>query len=125
LTKVLAAAGFVVAATACGSDGASGPPTAPPGAGLVVEALDLKFDRTEYTIPAGDTLVAYLGIDRKAPHTLVIRDGQDRTYGDRLRVTGGEVDTGTVTLEPGVYELVCDVPGHYAAGMRADLVVTG
>jgi uncharacterized cupredoxin-like copper-binding protein len=30
----------------------------------------------------------------------------------------------TVTLQPGRYELVCNVPGHYAAGMYAELDVT-
>ncbi|MDF3300879.1 sulfocyanin-like copper-binding protein [Streptomyces tropicalis] len=31
----------------------------------------------------------------------------------------------TVTLRPGRYELLCNVPGHYAAGMYAELDVTG
>ncbi|MEU4931405.1 sulfocyanin-like copper-binding protein [Streptomyces yokosukanensis] len=30
----------------------------------------------------------------------------------------------TVTLRPGRYELVCNVPGHYAAGMYTELDVT-
>ncbi len=30
----------------------------------------------------------------------------------------------TLTLEPGRYELVCNLPGHYAAGMRAELNVS-
>jgi uncharacterized cupredoxin-like copper-binding protein len=29
----------------------------------------------------------------------------------------------TVTLRPGRYELLCKVPGHYAAGMHAELDV--
>lgn len=31
----------------------------------------------------------------------------------------------TVTLRPGRYELVCNLPGHYASGMYAELDVTG
>ncbi|MEV0492276.1 sulfocyanin-like copper-binding protein [Streptomyces atratus] len=31
----------------------------------------------------------------------------------------------TLTLHPGRYELVCNFPGHYAAGMYAELDVTG
>ncbi|MFF5204537.1 hypothetical protein [Streptosporangium sp. NPDC000396] len=31
----------------------------------------------------------------------------------------------TLTLRPGRYELVCNFPGHYARGMRAELDVTG
>jgi len=30
----------------------------------------------------------------------------------------------TVTLKPGQYELVCNLPGHYAAGMYTQLTVT-
>ncbi|MBT1003887.1 hypothetical protein KIH31_14915 [Paenarthrobacter sp. DKR-5] len=30
----------------------------------------------------------------------------------------------TVTLSPGRYELVCNLPGHYAAGMYAQITVT-
>jgi uncharacterized cupredoxin-like copper-binding protein len=29
----------------------------------------------------------------------------------------------TVTLAPGRYELVCNIPGHYAAGMYTQLTV--
>jgi uncharacterized cupredoxin-like copper-binding protein len=29
----------------------------------------------------------------------------------------------TVTLPPGRYELVCNLPGHYAAGMYTQLTV--
>ncbi|MET9662294.1 sulfocyanin-like copper-binding protein [Streptomyces sp. NPDC006510] len=31
----------------------------------------------------------------------------------------------TLTLRPGHYELVCNIPGHYLAGMYAELDVTG
>ena len=31
----------------------------------------------------------------------------------------------TLDLRPGHYELVCNLPGHYAAGMFAELDVTG
>lgn len=30
----------------------------------------------------------------------------------------------TVTLAPGRYELICNLPGHYAAGMYSQLTVT-
>ncbi|MFF3734541.1 sulfocyanin-like copper-binding protein [Streptomyces sp. NPDC002476] len=31
----------------------------------------------------------------------------------------------TLTLRPGRYELVCNIPGHYLAGMYTELDVTG
>jgi plastocyanin len=121
---VLLATAALATIAGCGGGSASSPPTAPPNADLAVEALDLRFDSSAYSAAAGDITVAYLGIDRKAPHTLVIRDENDQVYGDKLRVTGGEVAVGSYELAPGEYELFCDVPGHYTAGMHATLTIT-
>lgn len=35
----------------------------------------------------------------------------------------GTTETLTLTLEPGKYQLVCNLPGHYAAGMHAGFEV--
>jgi hypothetical protein len=35
----------------------------------------------------------------------------------------GTTETLTLTLEPGNYQLVCNLPGHYAAGMHAGFEV--
>jgi uncharacterized cupredoxin-like copper-binding protein len=42
--------------------------------------------------------------------------------GDGIRP--GSAGWVTLTLAPGRYELVCNIPGHYAAGMYAELDVT-
>ena len=39
-------------------------------------------------------------------------------------ITSGAVGWTTVTLSPGRYELVCNLPNHYADGMREEIVVT-
>ncbi|WP_316742031.1 sulfocyanin-like copper-binding protein [Streptomyces sp. MK7] len=39
-------------------------------------------------------------------------------------IASGAAAWTTVTLRPGRYEMVCNVPGHYAAGMYAELDVT-
>ena len=36
--------------------------------------------------------------------------------------TSGKV---TLQLKPGVYQLFCNVPGHYAAGQRTTITVKG
>ncbi|MEU6319776.1 sulfocyanin-like copper-binding protein [Streptomyces sp. NPDC047009] len=38
-------------------------------------------------------------------------------------IAPGATGWSTVTLEPGRYELVCNLPGHYAAGMYTELDV--
>lgn len=40
-------------------------------------------------------------------------------------ITPGTSGWTTLTLRPGRYELVCNVPGHYLSGMYAELDVTG
>jgi len=39
-------------------------------------------------------------------------------------ITSGSVSWTTVTLPPGRYELICNLPNHYADGMYQQLVVT-
>lgn len=39
-------------------------------------------------------------------------------------IVAGATGWTTLTLEPGRYELVCNLPGHYASGMYAELDVT-
>jgi len=39
-------------------------------------------------------------------------------------ITSGSVGWTTLTLTPGRYELVCNLPNHYADGMHQEIVVT-
>jgi uncharacterized cupredoxin-like copper-binding protein len=39
-------------------------------------------------------------------------------------ITAGSVGWTTVTLAPGRYELICDLPNHYADGMHQEIAVT-
>jgi len=43
--------------------------------------------------------------------------------GDGIR--SGSASWTTVTLAPGRYELICNLPNHYADGMHQEIVVTG
>jgi uncharacterized cupredoxin-like copper-binding protein len=43
---------------------------------------------------------------------------------DEIVLGPGEQGTLVVDLEAGAYALVCNLPGHYAAGMYADFTVT-
>ena len=40
-------------------------------------------------------------------------------------INPGETTTMTLTLKPGQYPYVCDVPGHAMLGMEGTLTVTG
>jgi len=38
-------------------------------------------------------------------------------------ISNGDTETITVTLDPGTYYLVCNLPGHYSSGMRLTYTV--
>ena len=109
------AAAATVLLGACGSDGDD----AGGAADVTVVAEDtLSFDKGDYTAQAGEVNIEYEA-GGSVTHTLLI-DGVDDF---KLQVTGsGDTDTGTVDLEPGEYQIYCDIPGH--EGMRATLTVS-
>lgn len=103
--------------SACGSsdDAASG--CSPPTSQLAVGATDeLKFDEERFETGAGCIDVTYTN-EGQVPHTLLVK-GEP---GFKLSI--GDTDRGTVDLTAGTYVLFCDVAGHEAAGMKADLIV--
>ena len=93
------------------------------GAALTVEAHDVEFDRDAYRIAAGPVDIEYRQ-QGTLPHSLVIEEpGGAAVDGFELAVGDTDADRGTVDLPPGDYVIYCDVPGHRAAGMEADLHV--
>lgn len=92
-----------------------------PIAPLRVEALPtLKFNQSQYDVPAGALDVAYY--NGGGQHTFVFADARYSWF--ELAVNAqGETATGKIQLEPGSYEFYCSVPGHKSAGMVANIVV--
>jgi plastocyanin len=96
-----------------GDDGGSGG-----GGTLTVGAENnLRFDAESYEAAAGEITVVYEN-QGSVPHTLLIKGVDD------FKLSVGDRDEGTVELDPGTYELYCDVAGHEAAGMTAELTVS-
>jgi plastocyanin len=119
-----AAAALALGLAGCGADDTVVGPTASGGddgqsAGVTVVARDFSLSQAGYSADAGPVHVTYRN-DGSIEHTLVI-EGVD---GFKLDVhTKGDVDDGSVTLEPGRYTFYCDIPGHRQAGMHATLTV--
>jgi len=108
-------------AAGCSSSSAT-PDTVPAGTKLEVRAVSgLRFDKTAYEVAAGESLVAYVN-DDTIRHTLVVVKDGTTVSGFELQVNKkGDIDSGSVTLDPGTYELFCTVPGHQS--MKAALTV--
>ena len=118
LVGLLLAAGI---AAGCSSSSAT-PDTVPAGTNLEVHAVTgLRFDKTAYEVAAGESVVAYVN-DDTIRHTLVVVKDGTKVSGFELHINKkGDIDSGSVTLDPGTYELFCTVPGHQS--MKAALTV--
>lgn len=96
-------------------------PTGPADASISVTALaSLKFDQSEYTTTAGILDIKYL--NGGGQHTFLFTDA--KFAGFQLQVGPPDATSGKVEIEEGTYTFFCSIPGHRAAGMQADLVVT-
>lgn len=120
VTLTLAAASLSLAACGGTDDTAETTAAATDEAGsLTVLAEDISFPSDTYQATAGTSQITYENVG-SIVHTLVIEDVDDF----KLTVnSNGDVDEGSVNLEPGTYDLYCDVPGHRQAGMEATLEV--
>jgi plastocyanin len=108
--------------TACGG-GETGS-ALPDNPDLTVEAFDIKFDKPSYTAPAGEVEVAYISEGQQV-HSMVLEEPDGSRVPDfRLQVAPGKSVGGSVELTAGTYTMICDIPGHAAAGMVSELVVT-
>ncbi len=117
LLRLAAATALSATLLACGStdEGAS---ECTPGPELTVGGEDdLKFDAESYETEAGCIEVTYVN-NGSIAHTLLVRDEPG------FKLSMGNEDVGNVELPAGTYELYCDIAGHEAAGMVADLVVS-
>jgi uncharacterized cupredoxin-like copper-binding protein len=119
---MVAAAIAVVAA--CGGGGGSSGPTVPTNPNLTIDALDIKFDKKEYSVAAGEVRVAYISKGAQT-HTLVVQSPEGAKIDPKLRVAPGKETGGVYHLPAGKYTLYCDIAGHREAGMVAELTVRG
>ena len=88
-------------------------------ADVMVVTEDMRYVEPPTQLAAGPTTIALMN-DDGAPHDVTI-EGPAGTVVEANRRSEA---LGSVTLEPGVYEVYCSVGGHRDAGMSFDLTVT-
>jgi plastocyanin len=116
----------LVGLAACGG-GSSSATTAPADADVVVRAQpSIQWDAASYTATSHDgKVVVSLIDDGSTPHNLHIIDSNDNDADPKAPKMGvdskGDEVTGTFSLAPGTYRVVCKIPGH--GNMKATLTV--
>ncbi|UKY47900.1 sulfocyanin-like copper-binding protein [Streptomyces inhibens] len=125
-----------------------GSPNGGPGGGHGIGMMRLRA--TPSTVPAGVVSLRVVNAGALTHEVVVLPLPARQAAGERPTGADGRVDEAgslgeasrscgagagdgvapgamawtTVTLQPGHYELVCNFPGHYRAGMYAELDVT-
>jgi uncharacterized cupredoxin-like copper-binding protein len=120
--------GLAFALAACSAAG--------PSTHLKVDMMEFMFNPTNLTVPAGREITLDLTNNGAVTHDFIIMKfgtsvGEDFGEEDvpniywKAELEPGTSATNTFTApsEPGDYQVVCGVQGHYQAGMVAKLTV--
>jgi plastocyanin len=108
LLMLLLGAGVLVA---CGTaTGAGGPPPSAPPGGVVITAMDLRFDRTHLDVPAGRSFTLLFENREGPPHNVRIYDDVDQPLfvGDVFGGPGSR-NYEVPALPAGAHRFRCDV----------------
>ncbi len=117
-----------VLVTACGGgQPGGGPPPPPPGGGPPPAAATVAVVEKEWTMTPqpgtakAGTVKFVVKNEGTIEHNFVIKElNQELASG----IQPGKSKEAAVTLKPGTYTLICNIPGHEDAGMHTTLTVT-
>jgi len=127
----LMAIALSLALTACGGGGSKA------STSVNVTMTDFQYTPNTFTVPAGQEISFSATNNGGVEHSFVIMDlgknittgftdaDQANVYWEETSIPAGQsvTDTFTAPSEPGTYQIVCAVSGHFEAGMVARLVV--
>jgi plastocyanin len=108
-----------------GDDGEKGSraQTVPAGKVVRVVAREYSFDPANVVVKRGGGRVKItLANKGSLAHNLKVEQG-DRELGGTPTFQSGRTESGTVSLDPGSYTMICTVGNHAELGMRAKLEV--
>jgi uncharacterized cupredoxin-like copper-binding protein len=127
------------AATAVPSGGTATAPAAPAPLGHAVKAslTEMKIADSVDTVAAGKVKFTvtnngaetheYVVLDTPTPAAKLPVSGGRASEAGNVGETGdlppGQTKTFTLNLKPGHYAIICNLPGHFLAGMYTDLTV--
>jgi len=120
-TRIAAAALAALVAAAVGCGGSSG--AAQPAGSYKVIMTEFKFNPSAISVKAGTTTFFLVNQGTVAHDMVVETQSGQRVAGSDLVQAGGETTFTVNNLAAGSYLIICDQPGHEAAGMKGTLSV--
>jgi uncharacterized cupredoxin-like copper-binding protein len=90
----------------------------PAAEAITVELQDIKFVPPDITVPANTPTTVTLSNTGAAPHTFTVPD-----LGIDEELQPGETRDIEINAAAGTYNLLCEIPGHEAAGMVGTVTV--
>ena len=106
---------------------------------IKIAALDIKYDKPEIKVKAGETIKFVLTNAGKLRHEFMIGDAKEQSeHAEMMKQMPDMVhaDANMITVEPGqtkslvwqftkagTVEIACHIPGHYEAGMKSKVTV--
>jgi uncharacterized cupredoxin-like copper-binding protein len=117
--------------TSAGGSGAAGSPVSvtmgsPEEYLLVPEPAEVASGAVTFDVVNGGTIeheMVVIKTDKGAANLATDGEADETGAVDEIVLAASESGDLKVDLEPGAYALVCNLPGHYAAGMYADFTV--
>lgn len=107
------------------------------GGAITVKMSDFKFTPQDISAPAGKLTITAPN-DGNVAHELVLvksdkpagsfpvkngRVSEDGSVGEISETPAGKTKSHTFDLQPGKYVMICNISGHYQAGMYGSIVV--
>ncbi len=130
VTRALVALAAAAAAASCGPGALPDVTVSLTDSGLAVDPPQVAAGHRVIAIRNGGTAIHELEVVRTdlAPADLPYDTRTAQTairdrIAERENIAVGATKRLSVDLTPGSYVLLCDLPGHYAAGMRGALLV--
>jgi uncharacterized cupredoxin-like copper-binding protein len=129
--------GSLLAVSACSGGSAHEVEQAPPAAStnLAIEVQEFHFSPSVVAVPAGEEVTVTVANSGTLKHEwVVIAKGHELDDQHKFSesavlfevddIANGTQRTSTFTIaQPGRYQLICAIEGHFDAGMHASLVV--
>ena len=131
IALVLAVVAIVVAGSSDSEGGGAAAPSGPT-ANPEIGATEFAFNPADVTVPAGEEVSAVLTNEGAVEHNWTILSesisseadfNEDLVLAATDNIAAGEQGEVAFTLDAGEYQVICTVPGHFAAGMKGTVTV--